>query len=722
MNPSDEAKIRQIISAHPRQPIMFSLNDGQSARINPDGTVTIDGQDITLDPPRPAGVKPARSSQPEESDSHEDMGARIRQLEQRNGELEAALASALSIRRSDTDAQIQTLTRRCDEAHTTLAHERDQWHEQETTFQALIADLTSQVETLTSERASTESELRRVRTAYEQKETDDATTTQLKAELAQLREALTAEKTERAHLAHDLDIAQSETEKTRALLASVDQEKQALTLSLKEEQARIFDLENTITRLNADIVAKTAEIATLDEHAGELLQQNEQSEQQIATLRSENAQFAGELSQAKHDLRQALSAAEQTNVEAERARFALEAQLKDSTDERDQLAKKIDDLTHQLDARPSRADLEELHANISEHEAEIARLRTQRDTLTERVETLSQNVESRKRECDALMRQRDALKSQLKAQDAQTQTLPAHHTPEAFTPKSAPASDDDQEGDRRPRQLARRILIVVFALLFLAGATCAGIYMATTSSGKDKPNSGQSVQPHSAQSAQSAGLSSQETQEWQTEITRAHSLISESETLLADTEGKVSDEATRQTLRLAIDVLSQLASQPAPETSASYAQALDKLKNATEALNTAKQAVLDSNASYQQTAPPTEPTQTEPTPTPSEPSTPQPAPTPASPAQGADVGGYIADMNTSVSSSSGTVSFSVTVSSVGSAPVTVTANVGGNVVTLGQGTVSGARTFSGSISVPTGTYSWSTSADGLINSGSITVN
>ena len=186
---------------------MFSLNDGQSARINPDGTVTIDGQDITLDPPRPAGVKPARSSQPEESDSHEDMGARIRQLEQRNGELEAALASALSIRRSDTDAQIQTLTRRCDEAHTTLAHERDQWHEQETTFQALIADLTSQVETLTSERASTESELRRVREAYEQKETDDATTTQLKAELAQLREALTAEKTERAHLAHDLDIA-----------------------------------------------------------------------------------------------------------------------------------------------------------------------------------------------------------------------------------------------------------------------------------------------------------------------------------------------------------------------------------------------------------------------------------------------------------------------------------------------------------------------------------
>lgn len=721
MNPSDEAKIRQIISAHPRQPIMFSLNDGQSARINPDGTVTIDGQDITLDHPRPAGVKPARSSQPEESDSHEDMGARIRQLEQRNGELEAALASALSIRRSDTDAQIQTLTRRCDEAHTTLAHERDQWHEQETTFQALIADLTSQVETLTSERASTESELRRVRTAYEQKETDDATTTQLKAELAQLREALTAEKTERAQLAHDLDIAQSETEKTRALLASVDQEKQALTLSLKEEQARIFDLENTIARLNADIVAKTAEIATLDEHAGELLQQNEQSEQQIATLRSENAQFAGELSQAKHDLRQALSAAEQTNVESERARFALEAQLKDSTDERDQLAKKIDDLTHQLDARPSRADLEELHANISEHEAEIARLRTQRDTLTERVETLSQNVESRKRECDALMRQRDALKSQLKAQDAQTPTLTSH-TPQAFTPKSAPASDDDQEGDRRPRQLARRILIVVFALLFLAGATCAGIYMATTPSGKDKPNSGQSVQPYSAQSAQSAGLSSQETQEWQTEITRAHSLISESETLLADTEGKVSDEATRQTLRLAIDALSQLASQPAPETSASYSQALDKLKNATEALNTAKQAVLDSNASYQQTAPPTEPTQTEPTPTPSEPSTPQPAPAPASPAQGADVGGYIADMNTSVSSSSGTVSFSVTVSSVGSAPVTVTANVGGNVVTLGQGTVSGARTFSGSISVPTGTYSWSTSADGLINSGSITVN
>lgn len=656
MNPSDEAKIRQIISAHPRQPIMFSLNDGQSARINPDGTVTIDGQDITLDPPRPAGVKPAHSSQPEESDSHEDMGARIRQLEQRNGELEAALASALNIRRSDTDAQIQTLIRRCDEAHTTLAHERDQWHEQETTFQALIADLTSQVETLTSERAQ---------------------------------------------LAHDIDIAQSETEKARA---------------------RIFDLENTITRLNADIVAKAAEIATLDGRAGEIVQQNEQSEQQIATLRSENAQLAGELSQVKHDLRHALSEAEQSNVEAERARFALEAQLKDSTDERDQLAQKIDDLTHQLNARPSRADLEELQANISEHEAEIARLRAQRDTLTERVETLSHNLNNRARECEALMRQRDALKSQLKAQDAQTQTLPAHPTPEAFTPKSTPASDDDQEGDRRPRQLARRILIVVFALLFLAGATCAGIRMATAPNRTGEPNSGQSVQPHSVQSAQSAPLSSQETQEWQTEITRAHSLISESETLLADTEGKVSDEATRQTLRLAIDALSQLVSQPAPETSASYAQALDELKNATEALNTAKQAVLDSNASYQQTAPPAEPTQTEPTPMPSEPSTSQPAPAPSSPTQSEDVGGYIADMNTSVSSSSGTVSFSVTVSSVGSAPVTVTANVGGNVVTLGQGTVSGARTFSGSISVPSGTYSWSTSADGLINSGSITVN
>lgn len=92
-----------------------------------------------------------------------------------------------------------------------------------------------------------------------------------------------------------------------------------------------------------------------------------------------------------------------------------------------------------------------------------------------------------------------------------------------------------------------------------------------------------------------------------------------------------------------------------------------------------------------------------PTPTPPPAPTPTPAPTPAP-------HNYITAMSTSASSTKGTVYFTVTLEG-GHAPVTATI-AGKSITFTGAGTISG---------IPKGTYTWTTTVDGLSNTGVITI-
>ena len=85
----------------------------------------------------------------------------------------------------------------------------------------------------------------------------------------------------------------------------------------------------------------------------------------------------------------------------------------------------------------------------------------------------------------------------------------------------------------------------------------------------------------------------------------------------------------------------------------------------------------------------------------------QPAP-PAAPAAGSESGWTLTDMSTTVSSNTGSATFTVTQIG-GTIPTTVT--IAGQTRTF-----TGTTTISG---IPSGTYTWTTEADGLTNSGSI---
>ena len=96
---------------------------------------------------------------------------------------------------------------------------------------------------------------------------------------------------------------------------------------------------------------------------------------------------------------------------------------------------------------------------------------------------------------------------------------------------------------------------------------------------------------------------------------------------------------------------------------------------------------------------------------------PAPAPEPAPVPEPA----YVTDLSANASSSGRSVTISASVSTSGAVPVSVYASVGGRSLSLGSQTVAGSGFFEASITMEPGTYSWSVSADGLVNSGTITV-
>ena len=100
-----------------------------------------------------------------------------------------------------------------------------------------------------------------------------------------------------------------------------------------------------------------------------------------------------------------------------------------------------------------------------------------------------------------------------------------------------------------------------------------------------------------------------------------------------------------------------------------------------------------------------------------EPPAPAPAPEPVPVPEPA----YVTDLSAGATSSGRSVTISASVSTSGAVPVSVYASVGGRSLSLGSQTVAGSGFFEASISLPPGTYSWSVSADGLVNSGTITV-
>ncbi|MGJ9452296.1 hypothetical protein [Actinotignum sp. GS-2025c] len=96
---------------------------------------------------------------------------------------------------------------------------------------------------------------------------------------------------------------------------------------------------------------------------------------------------------------------------------------------------------------------------------------------------------------------------------------------------------------------------------------------------------------------------------------------------------------------------------------------------------------------------------------------PAPAPEPAPVPEPA----YVTDLSAGATSSGRSVTISASVSTSGAVPVSVYATVGGRSLSLGSQTVAGSGFFEASITMEPGTYSWSVSADGLVNSGTITV-
>ncbi|MDY5128102.1 hypothetical protein SC377_08095 [Actinotignum sp. SLA_B059] len=96
---------------------------------------------------------------------------------------------------------------------------------------------------------------------------------------------------------------------------------------------------------------------------------------------------------------------------------------------------------------------------------------------------------------------------------------------------------------------------------------------------------------------------------------------------------------------------------------------------------------------------------------------PAPAPEPAPVPEPA----YVTDLSANASSSGRSVTISANVSTTGAVPVSVYATVGGHSLSLGSQTVAGSGFFEASISLEPGTYTWTVSADGLVNSGTITV-
>ncbi|MGJ9456580.1 hypothetical protein ACRQD2_08920 [Actinotignum sp. GS-2025e] len=98
-----------------------------------------------------------------------------------------------------------------------------------------------------------------------------------------------------------------------------------------------------------------------------------------------------------------------------------------------------------------------------------------------------------------------------------------------------------------------------------------------------------------------------------------------------------------------------------------------------------------------------------------------PAPVPAPEPAPVPEPAFVTDLSAGATSSGRSVTISANVSTTGAVPVSVYATVGGRSLSLGSQTVAGSGSFEASITMEPGTYSWSVSADGLVNSGTITV-
>lgn len=96
---------------------------------------------------------------------------------------------------------------------------------------------------------------------------------------------------------------------------------------------------------------------------------------------------------------------------------------------------------------------------------------------------------------------------------------------------------------------------------------------------------------------------------------------------------------------------------------------------------------------------------------------PEPAPEPARQLPSARVNG----MQTSVTASGTSATFTTTVHTTGSTTVTVTGTVGGRSINLGTKTVNGTATFSTTVPVSAGSHQWIVRAGSMRNNGTLTI-